>query len=98
MLDHDSRDTFVVKSCSPAGGTSVRVGRLRDEGPLGPCVHEAQMLLALQLALPSFLQNTLIRFAMRIIVVLLYIMIFTIMMMMMMKMKIILLTTTIITV
>ena len=94
--------TFVVKSCSPAGGTSVGVGRLRDEGPLGPCVHEAQMLLALQLAFPSFLQNTLItiRFAMRIIVVILYIMIFTMMMMMMMmkKMKIILLTTTIITV
>ena len=92
--------TFVVKSCSPAGGTSVGVGRLRDEGPLGPCVHEAQMLLALQLAFPSFLQNTLItiRFAMRIIVVILYIMIFTMMMMMMKKMKIILLTTTIITV
>ena len=93
--------TFVVKSCSPAGGTSVGVGRLRDEGPLGPYVHEAQMLLALQLAFPSFLQNTLItiRFAMRIIVVILYIMIFTMMMMMMMKkMKIILLTTTIITV
>ena len=42
----------------------MKVGKLREQGPLGPCVHEAQMLhLSTAACTSSFLQDTLTLFS-----------------------------------
>lgn len=45
-FDAEVLGSFSLALSDALGGTSVRVGRLRDEGPLGPCVHEASSTTA----------------------------------------------------
>eukprot|EP00435_Cladocopium_sp_Y103_P002817 s4139_g1.t1 len=45
-FDAEVLGSFSLALSDALGGTSVKVGRLRDEGPLGPCVHEASSTTA----------------------------------------------------